>query len=564
MEEGMSRKIASLLITLVLLASVPAGCGSTPEPTAVPEATQAPAPTSVPPTEAPQPEPAKLILATTTSTQDSGLLDYVLPNYQEEYNVQVEVIAVGTGQAIALGEDGNADVLLVHARDLEDAFMAAGHGVRREDVMYNDFVIVGPADDPADIQGMNKATRALEEIAKAEAPFVSRGDESGTHVKEKTIWAEAGIEPAGGWYISAGQGMGAVLTMADEQQAYTLTDRATYLARTLEGTELVILMEGDPILFNPYGVIAVNPDKNSEINNELANEFIDWLASLPTQELIAEFGVAEFGAPLFTPDSAAWREAQGSAEEPAGDFALRITGPATEIGLTEADLRAMETLDVDYTGKDGAVTTYTGVPMNALLEMAGAGEGATIVLVADDGYTAEIALADVQSCENCIVAFDPEGGLRSVLPEQSGKLQVKHLVEIQIQGGAPVEVPAGGIPEGAALKITGNVAQEIGWLEEDVRAMETMEAESTNRQGETETYTGVSINKLLEMAGPAADATTVTFVADDGYTAEAALAELQACADCIVSFRTQGGFSIVMPGFPGGVQVKGVIEIQVQ
>jgi hypothetical protein len=241
-----------------------------------------------------------------------------------------------------------------------------------------------------------------------------------------------------------------------------------------------------------------------------------------------------------------------------------MTGPATEIGWTEDDLRAMETLDVDYTDKDGAVTTYTGVAMKTLLEMAGAGEGATLVLVAGDGYTAEIALADVQGCDNCIVAFDPEGGLRSVLPEQSGKLQVKDLIEIQIQGGAPAEAPAGGIPEGAALKITGKVDQEIGWLEEDVRAMETMEAESTNKQGETETYTGVSINKLLEMAGPAADATKVVFVADDGYTAEVALAELQACADCIVSFRTQGGFSIVMPGFPGGVQVKGVIEIQVQ
>jgi tungstate transport system substrate-binding protein len=308
----MSRKIASLLITLVLLASVLAGCGSTPEPTAVPEAMQAPAPTSVPPTEAAQPEePAKLILATTTSTQDSGLLDYILPDYQQEYNVQVEVIAVGTGQAIALGEDGNADVLLVHARDLEDAFMDAGHGVRREDVMYNDFIIVGPPGDPADIQGTTKATSAFEEIAKAEASFVSRGDESGTHVKEKTIWTEAGIEPAGEWYISAGQGMGAVLTMADELEAYALTDRATYLARTLEGTELVILMEGDPILFNPYGVIAVNPDKSPQIDNELANQFIDWLVSLPAQEKIAEFGMDEFGAPLFTPDSAAWREAQG-------------------------------------------------------------------------------------------------------------------------------------------------------------------------------------------------------------------------------------------------------------
>ncbi len=297
-EKATSKKVWSLLIVLVLLASLLAACGSTPE---APEAAQ-PA------------EPAKLFLATTTSTQDSGLLDFILPDFQDEYNVQVEVIAVGTGQAIALGEDGNADVLMVHARAREDAFMDARHGMRREDVMYNDFVIVGPYSDPAGVKGMNKATRALEEIAKAEAPFVSRGDDSGTHTKEIGIWAEAGIEPAGDWYISAGQGMGAVLTMADEQQAYTLSDRATYLARTLEGTDLVILVEGDPILFNPYGVIAVNPDKSPQINNELANQFIDWLISLPTQAKIAEFGVAEFGAPLFTPDSAAWREAQSSAE----------------------------------------------------------------------------------------------------------------------------------------------------------------------------------------------------------------------------------------------------------
>jgi tungstate transport system substrate-binding protein len=560
----MSKRIWTLLSVLVLLAGILVGCGSTPEPT------QAPAPTAPPPTQAPEPttppaaEPAKLILATTTSTQDSGLLDYLLPGFQDEYNVQVEVIAVGTGQAIALGEDGNADVLLVHARSLEDAFMDAGHGVRREDVMYNDFVIVGPPSDPAGIQGMKKATRAFEEIAKAEAPFVSRGDESGTHTKEKAIWAEAGIEPAGDWYISAGQGMGAVLTMADEQQAYTLTDRATYLARTLEGTDLVILVEGDPILFNPYGVIAVNPDKSPQINNELANQFIDWLVSLPTQEKIAEFGVAEFGAPLFTPDSTAWREAHGSAEQPAGEAALRMTGAAQEIAWTEDDLKGMDTLDVDYTDKDGVTTTYTGVLITDLLKEGGVTGTPDLTLVAGDGYAYDLAAADYQDCADCIVAFDPEGGLRSVLPALGGKAQVKDLTEIQIQGGAGAEMPAGGIPENAALKITGNVGQEIGWLEEDVRAMETMEAQSTNSQGDTETYTGVSINKLLEMAGPAADATTVVFVADDGYTAEVPLAELQACADCIVSFRTRGGFSIVMPGFPGGVQVKGVIEIQVK
>jgi tungstate transport system substrate-binding protein len=558
----MTKKVWTLLFVLVLLGSMLAGCGSTPEPTLAPEPTTAPEPTSPPPTEEAQPEITKLILATTTSTQDSGLLDDILPAYQDEYDVQVEVIAVGTGQAIALGEAGDADVLLVHARALEDAFMDAGHGVRREDVMYNDFVIVGPASDPAGIQGMKKATRAFEEIAKAEAPFVSRGDDSGTHTKEKAIWAEAGIEPSGDWYISAGQGMGAVLTMADEQQAYTLSDRATYLARTLEGTDLVILVEGDPILFNPYGVIAVNPDKSPEINNELANQFIDWLVSLPTQEMIAEFGVAEFGAPLFTPDSTAWREAQSGGEQPAGDAALRLTGPAQEIAWTEDDLKAMDTLDVDYTDKDGVTTTYTGVLITTLLSEGGVTGTPDLTLVASDGYAYDLVAADYQDCADCIVAFDPEGGLRSVLPALGGKAQIKGLVEIQVAGGAATA--EGGIPDGAALVITGNVSQEVGWVEEDVRAMETMDAESTNKSGETETYTGVSLNTLLEMAGPASDATTVIFVADDGYTAEMALADLQACADCIASFRNQGGFSIVAPGFPSNLQVKGVIEIQVK
>jgi len=305
----MWRESAALLSVIVMLVSILAGCGSAPEPT------QSPDPIAPPLTEAPEPaESAKLILATTTSTDNSGLLAYLLPFFEKEYGVTVEVIAVGTGQALRLGEDGNADVLMVHARAREDAFVDAGHGVRREDLMYNDFVIVGPASDPAGIQGMKVAPEALDKIAEAEALFVSRGDDSGTHTKEKAIWTEAGVEPVGDWYISAGQGMGAVLTMADEQQAYTLSDRATYLARTLEGTELVILVEGDPILFNPYGVMAVNPDKNPQINNELANQFIDWLIDVPTQEKIGEFGVAEFGAPLFTPDSTVWLEAKGSSE----------------------------------------------------------------------------------------------------------------------------------------------------------------------------------------------------------------------------------------------------------
>jgi tungstate transport system substrate-binding protein len=255
-------------------------------------------------------DPQSLILATTTSTEDSGLLTFILPGFEEEVDATVEVVAVGTGQALQLGEDGNADVLLVHARAREDAFMDAGHGTRREDVMYNDFVIVGPAADPAGISGMAAAAAAFAAIAGAEVPFVSRGDDSGTHTKEKTIWAEAGIEPAGDWYNSAGQGMGAVLTIADEEGAYTLSDRATYLARTLEGTELEILVEGDPILFNPYGVIAVNPEKGDHIKADLANQFIDWLISVPAQEMIGQFGIEEFGGPLFTPDSEPWRAAQ--------------------------------------------------------------------------------------------------------------------------------------------------------------------------------------------------------------------------------------------------------------
>ena len=294
---------ALLFVTVLLLACAPV-------PITAPTPEQG-APAGAEDTPVAAEEPRRLILATTTSTQDSGLLDFILPDFEEANNVEVDVVAVGTGQALALGEDGNADVVLVHARAREDDFMAAGHGVRREDVMYNDFVIVGPPSDPAGIQDMTDASEAMAQIAEAQAPFVSRGDDSGTHTKEKSIWSAAGIEPSGDWYISAGQGMGAVLTMADEQQAYTLTDRATYLARTLEGTDLVILVEGDPILFNPYGVIAVDPGKNPNINGELANVFIDWIVSLPAQEKIGQFGVEEFGAPLFTPDSEAWREANG-------------------------------------------------------------------------------------------------------------------------------------------------------------------------------------------------------------------------------------------------------------
>jgi tungstate transport system substrate-binding protein len=297
----MFKRTLVLLALLSLLAGLLGGCGGA-QPTAAPEPTQAVA----------QPGGTSLLLSTTTSTEDSGLLAYILPDFEAEYGVRVEVVAVGTGQSLEIGSKGDADVVLVHARAREDEFMAAGHGVRREDVMYNDFVILGPASDPAGIKGMTNAGEALAQIATAEAPFVSRGDDSGTHTKELSVWKTAGIEPAGAWYISAGQGMGAVLTMADEEQAYTLSDRATYLARTLTGLELELLVEGDPVLFNPYGVIGVNPDKGPHIKADLANQFIDWLISVPVQEKIGQFGVEEFGAPLFVPDSVPYREAHPS------------------------------------------------------------------------------------------------------------------------------------------------------------------------------------------------------------------------------------------------------------
>lgn len=287
------RKIAILFVTLLLLT----GCVVQP----LPAEQAAPAGESE---SAAESAPGALILATTTSTQDSGLLDYLLPGFTEQTGVEVSVVAVGTGQALKLGEDGNADVLLVHACAREIAFMEAGHGVSRDQVMFNDFVILGGAEDPAGIGGGSDAVAALQSIAAAEAPFVSRGDDSGTHTKELSLWQAAGIEPTGDWYISAGQGMGAVLTMSDELQAYTLSDRATYLSRTLEGTALEIVVEGDARLFNPYSVMAVNPDKGPHIQADLANQFIAWLLSAETQARIGEFGVEQFGAPLFVPTAA--------------------------------------------------------------------------------------------------------------------------------------------------------------------------------------------------------------------------------------------------------------------
>ncbi len=253
-------------------------------------------------------KPQHLTLATTTSTEDSGLLDYILPDFEKKYNAKVDVVAVGTGQALELGANGDADVLLVHARAKEDEFVAAGNGTARYDVMYNDFVLVGPASDPAGIKGMSSATEAFAKIAETQQPFISRGDDSGTHTKEKAIWSAANLTPEGDWYISAGQGMGAVLTMTNEMQGYTLSDRATFVVQKANGLNLDILVEGDTALFNPYGVIPVNPEKHANVKAKLAQDFVTWITSLETQQLIASYKVAD--QQLFVPDSEAWRAAQ--------------------------------------------------------------------------------------------------------------------------------------------------------------------------------------------------------------------------------------------------------------
>jgi len=252
---------------------------------------------------APAKPTAELVLATTTSTYDSGLLDAILPDFEEETGIKVDVVAVGTGQALKLGEAKDADVLLVHAKSREEQFVADGYAPYRKDVMYNDFVILGPADDPAGIKGMDKAADAFKAIADSQSTFVSRGDNSGTHMKEMAIWEEAGIEPAGDWYQSAGQGMGAVLTMANEQQAYTLSDRSTYLSRR-DGLDLDILVEGDPILFNQYGVLPIAQDEAHQDKFAAAEAFVNWITSPETQKLIADYGKDKYGQQLFYPNAA--------------------------------------------------------------------------------------------------------------------------------------------------------------------------------------------------------------------------------------------------------------------
>jgi tungstate transport system substrate-binding protein len=239
----------------------------------------------------------RLRMSTTTSTESSGLLKVLLPPFEQKYGCKVDVVAVGSGKSLKIGEAGDADLVFVHARKLEEKFVADGFGLNRKDVMYNDFIIIGPADDPAGVRGAKNAAEALSRIAEKQAAFVSRGDESGTHRKEQELWQSAGVKPAGDWYVEAGQGMGEVIVMATEKRAYALADRGTYNAFRKNKTDLKIIFEGEQGLYNPYGIIAVNPARFRHVKYDLAIKFIDYVTGPEGQQLIADYRVD--GEPLF-------------------------------------------------------------------------------------------------------------------------------------------------------------------------------------------------------------------------------------------------------------------------
>jgi tungstate transport system substrate-binding protein len=244
-----------------------------------------------------------ITVQSTTSTQNSGLLDYLLPSFTEKTGIEVRVVAVGTGQAIKNAMNGDGDVLLVHAKASEEKFVAGGYGVKRYDLMYNDFVIVGPAADPAKVGGMKDATAALKKIAAAQAVFASRGDDSGTHKKELSLWREAGLDitsASGGWYRETGSGMGATLNLGVGMGAYVMTDRATWIAFRNKG-DFGIRVEGDEALFNQYGIILVNPEKHKNIKAEWGQAFIDWMLGKEGQAAIAAYHVD--GQQLFFPNA---------------------------------------------------------------------------------------------------------------------------------------------------------------------------------------------------------------------------------------------------------------------
>ena len=289
-----SKQLGSFFAVLMILSFALVACA-----TATPAATQAP---TQAPTQPPKPANPNLILATTTSTQDSGLLDVLIPDFELRTGYTVQTVAVGSGEAMKMGQQCNADVLLVHSPAAEKDFMSNNYGSDRRLVMHNDFVVVGPSADPAGIKGSVTAIDSFTKIADAKSPFITRGDASGTNTKELAIWKSANITPEGDWYIESGQGMLATLQIASEKAAYTLSDRATFLANQ-DKLQLEILVQGDASLLNIYHVIVVNPANCPTVNNTGAIAFADYVISPEAQALIGSFGVEKYGQALFTPDA---------------------------------------------------------------------------------------------------------------------------------------------------------------------------------------------------------------------------------------------------------------------
>ncbi|XJZ26850.1 substrate-binding domain-containing protein [Bacillota bacterium Lsc_1132] len=246
----------------------------------------------------PAAKPTSMILATTTSTQDSGLLEVLLPMFEKQNNVKVQTVAVGTGQALAMGTKGEADALLVHAPKAEQAVVDSGDVINRKRVMYNDFILVGPKDNPAGLSGKDVKV-ALKKLADTKTTFISRGDDSGTNKKELEIWKAANITPGGSWYVKTGQGMGATIGVAAQKNGYVLTDRATWLAQQKNYSNLKIVVEGAPDLMNIYHVMQVNPEKHKKVNSKDAKKFVDFMVNDKTMKVIENFGKKEYGQPLF-------------------------------------------------------------------------------------------------------------------------------------------------------------------------------------------------------------------------------------------------------------------------
>jgi tungstate transport system substrate-binding protein len=367
--------------------------------------------------------PGVLRLATTTSTDDTGLLRAILPAFEKLCSCRVDVVAVGTGQALELGRRGDADVVLVHSYRDEVKFVTDRHARERFDVMYNDFVIVGPTADPAKVGGRRSAREAFAAIATAQAPFASRGDKSGTHTAELALWSAAKVTPTGLWYLSLGQGMGETLVLANEKRAYTLSDRGTWLSMREKIPDLQVLVGGRTIAENPdsslrnrYGVMAINPDTHAGVNYGAAQKFVEWLASKTTQRAIGDFGVKQFGQPLFYPDSDEWK---------ATDQVSVKIGARTAT-FTAADLRAMPSVTLTAYGPVGVKVgligphTWTGASLKDLLLRAdptvsnARNAGSRIVLTSSDGWTATLwwselfgavprgaALYNVKGCNEC-------------------------------------------------------------------------------------------------------------------------------------------------------------------